>query len=101
MYLDRLRVYPIKQIASSEGWKAGDLTRVLIVLGPRETFQDTEHLAKRLRHAGFVNHMLRPLKAEVANSEVMDLRLLEGFAAIVEISQDLESSVEDNAFLQR
>jgi hypothetical protein len=85
LYLDRLRLYPIKQLASSEGWEAGDLTRVLIVLALREAFQDMEHLAKRSRHAGFVSHMLRPLKAQVANSEVMDPRLPEGFAAIVEI----------------
>lgn len=85
LYLDRLRVYPIKQLASTEGWEAGDLTRVLIVLGLREAFQDTEHLTKRLKHGEFVSRMLRPFKAQVASSEVMDLRLPEGLAMIVDI----------------
>ena len=85
LYLDRLRVYPIKQLASTEGWEAGDLVRVLIVLGLREAFQDTEHLAKRLKHGGFVSRMLRPFKAEVASSVVMDLRLPEGLAMIVDV----------------
>jgi hypothetical protein len=85
LYLDKLRVYPIKQLASSEGWEAGDLMRVLIVLGLRKAFQDTEHLTKRLKHGGFVSHMLRPFKAEIASSVIMDLRLPEGLAAIVDI----------------
>ena len=33
LYLDRLRAYPIKRLASLEGWEAADLLRVLIVLG--------------------------------------------------------------------
>ena len=85
LYLDSLQVYPIKRLANMEGWEAGDLTRVLIVLGLREAFQDTDRLTKRLKHGGFVSHMLRPLKAEVASSMVMDLRLPEGLAMIVDV----------------
>ena len=59
--------------------------RVLIVLGLREAFQDTEYLAKRLKHGRFVSRMLRPFKAEVASSVVMDLRLPEGLAMIVDV----------------
>lgn len=85
LYLDRLRVYPIERLANTEGWEAGDLVRVLIVLGLREAFQDTEHLTKRLKRGGLVSRMLRPLKAEVASSVIMDLRLPEGLATIVDI----------------
>ena len=85
LYLDKLQAYPIKRLASTEEWEAADLMRVLIVLGLREAFQDTEHLTKRLKHGGFVSHMLRPFKAEIASSVIMDLRLPEGLATIVDI----------------
>ncbi len=85
LYLDKLRAYPIKRLASMEGWEAADLLRVLIVLGLREAFQDTEHLARRLKHGASVSRILRPLKAETASSVVMDLRLPEGLATIVDI----------------
>jgi hypothetical protein len=62
-----LRVHPIKQLASTEGREAGDLLRVLVVLGLREAFQDTEHLEKRLKYSGFVSRMLRPLRAHASN----------------------------------
>jgi len=55
------------------------------VLGLQEAFQDTEHLAKRLKHGELVSRMLRPFKAETASSVVMDLRLPEGLATIVDI----------------
>jgi hypothetical protein len=84
LYLDMLRVHPIKQVASTEGWEAGDLLRVLVVLGLREAFQDTEHLEKRLKYSGFVSRMLRPLRAH-ASDVVVDLRLPEGLATIVDI----------------
>ena len=84
LYLDMLRVHPIKQLASTEGWEAGDLLRVLVVLGLREAFQDTEHLEKRLKYSGFVSRMLRPLKPHISNV-VVDLRLPEGLATIVDI----------------
>jgi hypothetical protein len=85
LYLDTLQVYPIKRLASMEGWEAGDLLRVLVVLGLQEAFQDTEHLAKRLKRGEFVSRMLRPFKAKIASSVVMDLRLPERLAKIVDI----------------
>jgi hypothetical protein len=57
---------------------------VLVVLGLREAFQDTEHLEKRLKYSGFVSRMLRLLKPHVSNV-VVDLRLPEGLATIVDI----------------
>ena len=85
LYLDGRQAYAVKGLASDEGWDVADLLRVLIVLGLREAFQDTEHLAKRLRYGGFVRRMLRPLKAEIASSAVMDLRLPGGLAMIVDV----------------
>jgi hypothetical protein len=85
LYLDTLQAYPIKRLASIEGWEAGDLLRVLVVLGLQEAFQDKEHLAKRLKHDELVSHMLRPFKAKTASSVIMDLRLPEKLATIVEI----------------
>jgi hypothetical protein len=85
LYLDTLQVYPIKRLATIEGWEAGDLLRVLVVLGLQEAFQDTEHLAKRLKRGEFVSRILRPFKAKIASSVVMDLRLPERLATIVDI----------------
>jgi hypothetical protein len=62
LYLDKLQAYPIKRLATMEGWEAGDLTRVLIVLGLGEVFQDTEHLTKRLKHGEFVRQCSAPSK---------------------------------------
>ncbi len=44
----------------------------------------TDHLTKRLRYGSFVRHMLRPFKAETANSVIMDLRLPEGLAMLID-----------------
>jgi len=85
LYLDKLQAYPIKRLATMERWEAGDLMRVLMVLGLREAFQDTAHLTKRLKRGRLLSRMLRPLKAEVASSVIMDLRLPEGLAMIVDI----------------
>lgn len=85
LYLDKLQAYPIKRLASIEGWEVADLLRVVIVLGLLETFQDTEHLTKRLKYGALARDMLRPFKAECASSVVMDLRLPEGLAMMVDV----------------
>jgi hypothetical protein len=85
LYLDKLQAYPIKRLASMEGWEVADLLRVVIVLGLLETFQDTEHLTRRLKYGALARDMLRPLKAECASSVVMDLRLPEGLAMMVDV----------------
>jgi hypothetical protein len=85
LYLDTLQVYPIKRLASMEGWEVADLLRVLTVLGLLEAFQETEHLTRRLKYGALARYMLRPFKAERASSVVMDLRLPEGLAMIVDV----------------
>jgi hypothetical protein len=85
LYLDVSLVYPIKKLVSMEGWEAGDLTRVLVVLGLREAFSDTERLAVRLQRGELISRMLRPLKEQIADSRIMDLRLPEWLATIVDI----------------
>jgi hypothetical protein len=85
LYLDTLQVYPIKRLASMEGWEVGDLLRVVTVLGLLEAFQETEHLTRRLKYGALTRDMLRPFKAERASSLVMDLRLPEGLAMMVDV----------------
>ena len=85
LYLDKLQAYPIKRLASMEGWEVADLLRVVIVLGLLEAFQDTEHLTRRLKYGALARDMIRPLKAECASSVVMDLRLPEGLAMMVDV----------------
>jgi hypothetical protein len=85
LYLDKLQAYPIKRLASMEGWEVADLLRVVIVLGLLEAFQDTERLTRRLKYNALARDMLRPFKAECASSVVMDLRLPEGLAMMVDI----------------
>jgi hypothetical protein len=85
LYLDKLQAYPIKRLASMEGWEVADLLRVVIVLGLLEAFQYTEHLTRRLKYGALARDMLRPLKAECASSVVMDLRLPEGLAMMVDV----------------
>jgi hypothetical protein len=85
LYLDKLQAYPIKRLASIEGWEVADLLRVVIVLGLLEAFQDTERLTRRLKYGALARDMFRPLKAECASSVVMDLRLPEGLAMMVDV----------------
>lgn len=62
-----------------------DLLRVVIVLGLLEAFQDTERLTRRLKYGALARDMLRPFKAERASSVVMDLRLPESLAMMVDV----------------
>jgi hypothetical protein len=85
LYLDKLQAYPIRRLASMEGWEAADLLRVVIVLGLLEAFQDTERLTKRLKYGTLARDMFRPFKAERASSVVMDLRLPERLAMMIDV----------------
>ena len=85
LYLDKLQAYPIKRLASIEGWEVADLLRVVIVLGLLEAFQDTERLTRRLKYGALARDMFRPFKAECASSVIMDLRLPEGLAMMVDV----------------
>jgi hypothetical protein len=68
-----------------EGWEVADLLRVVTVLGLLEAFQETERLTKRLKYGALTRDILRPFKAGRASSVVMDLRLPEGLAIIVDV----------------
>jgi hypothetical protein len=85
LYLDTLQVGPIKRLASMEGWEVADLLRVVTVLGLLEAFQETERLTRRLKYGALTRDIFRPFKAERASSVVMDLRLPEGLAVMVNV----------------
>jgi hypothetical protein len=85
LYLDTLQVYPIKRLASMEGWEVADLLRVVTVVGLLESFKETERLTRRLKYGALTRDILRPFKALRASSLVMDLRLPEGLAMIIDV----------------
>lgn len=84
LYLDRLQAYPLKRLASLEGWETADLLRVLLVLGMREEFKQTEHFTRRVIYGPSLRPISRPLKALAASSVIMNLRLPQGVAMLID-----------------
>ena len=84
LYLDKLQAFQVRRLAYLEKWETADLLRVLVVLGLREEFGDTEDLTKRLTPGQAASSTSRPLKAQIASSVVLSLRLPEGLAIVID-----------------